>query len=101
MRPSVLYYTLALLICLLLSPPQVAHASSAPPDSANFCAPIDYEQWRRDHPLPAAKRLAGLNVGEPLTVRMIYFLPSDRSPQQDIDAKMDSVIKTYSNRTRR
>ena len=93
MRPSVLYYTLALLICLLLSPPQVAHASSAPPDSANFCAPIDYEQWRRDHPLPAAKRLAGLNVGEPLTVRMIYFLPSDRSPQQDIDAKMDEVMK--------
>ena len=74
--------------------PLTAHASTAPtPDSANFCAPIDYEQLRRDHPHPAAKRLAGLNVGVPLTVRMIYFLPSDRSPQQDIDAKLDEVMK--------
>ena len=58
-----------------------------------FCAPFDYEQWRRDHPRPAAKRLAGLNVGEPRTVRLIYFFPKDRTPQQDIDAKMDELIK--------
>ena len=93
MRPSVLYYTLALLICLLLSPPQVAHASSPPADSVHFCAFDAYEQLRRDHPRPAAKRLAGLNVGEPLTVRLIYFFPNDRTPQQDIDAKMDEVMK--------
>ena len=34
-----------------------------------------------------------LNVGEPRTVRMIYFLPSDRSPQQDIDIKLDTLIR--------
>ena len=34
-----------------------------------------------------------LNFGEPHTVRMIYFLPSDRSPQQDIDTKMDTLIR--------
>ncbi len=34
-----------------------------------------------------------LNVGEPHTVRLIYFLPSDRSPQQDIDTKLDTLIK--------
>ena len=28
------------------------------------------------------------------TVRLIYFLPSDRTPQPDIDAKMDTFIKT-------
>ncbi len=34
-----------------------------------------------------------VNVGEPYTVRMIYFLPSDRQPQPDIDTKMDALIK--------
>ena len=34
-----------------------------------------------------------LNVGEPYTVRLIYFLPSDRQPQPDIDTQMDKLIK--------
>ena len=34
-----------------------------------------------------------LNFGEPRTVRLIYFLPSDRSPQQDINTKMDNLIR--------
>ena len=34
-----------------------------------------------------------LNFGEPHTVRMIYFLPSDRSPQQNIDTKLDTLIR--------
>ena len=37
--------------------------------------------------------VADLNVGEPRMVRLIYFLPSDRSPQQDIDTKLDSLIR--------
>ena len=86
-------YPLFALIGLILSPPAVVYASSLPADSVPFCAPFDSEQWRRDHPRPAAKRLAGLNVGEPRTVRLIYFLPKDRTPQQDIDAKMDELIK--------
>ena len=86
-------YPLFALIGLILSPLAVAHASSPPADGVPFCAPLDYEQWRRDHPLPAGKRLAGLNVGEPRTVRLIYFLPNDRTPQQDIDATMDELMK--------
>ena len=86
-------YPLFALIGLILSPLAVVYASSLPADSVPFCAPFDYEQWRRDHPRPAAKRLAGLNVGEPRTVRLIYFLPKDRTPQQDIDATMDELIK--------
>ena len=34
-----------------------------------------------------------LNFGEPRTVRMIYFLPSNRSPQQNIDTKLDTLIR--------
>ena len=92
MRPSVLYATPFLLLGLI-SPPAPVHASSAPADSVRFCAFDEYEQSRRDYTRPAAKRLAGLNVGEPLTVKLIYFFPSDRTPQQDIDAKMEEVMK--------
>ena len=34
-----------------------------------------------------------LNFGEPRMVRLIYFLPSDRSPQQNIDTKLDTLIR--------
>ena len=36
---------------------------------------------------------ANLNVGEPYTVRLIYFLPSGREPRPNIDAEMDALIK--------
>ena len=57
-----------------------------------FCAPFDYEQWRRDHPRPAGKRLAALNRGEPRTVRMIYFLPNDRPYRAEVVQKMKDEI---------
>ena len=34
-----------------------------------------------------------LNVGEPRTVRIIYFLPSDSESQPDIDTELDALIK--------
>ena len=86
-------YPLFALIGLILSPLAVAHASSPPADGVPLCPPFDSEQWQRDRLRPAGKRLAGLNVGEPRTVRLIYFFPNDRTPQQDIDAKMDEVMK--------
>ena len=72
--------------------PGGSHASS-PADSVHYCLPFDYEQWRRENPRPAAKRAATLNVGEPRTVRLIYFLPNDREPRQDIDTKLDTSIR--------
>ena len=47
----------------------------------------------REHPRPAAKRLTDLNVGEPRTVRMIYFLPNDRTYRQEVVDSMKTVIK--------
>ena len=78
MRTPVFHFAFFAWLSLILSPLTVAHASSSPADSVHFCVFDDYEKWRRDHPRPAAKRRAGLNVGEPRTVRMIYFLPNDR-----------------------
>ena len=85
------------LIGLILLPLAVAHASSPPADTVHFCQLIDFEQWRRDHPLPAGKRLA-LDVGEPRTVRMIYFLPNDRPFRQEVvDAMKDTIrrVQTF------
>ena len=75
----------------VLAPPS-AHASP-PPDTVHVCAFEDYEQWRRDHPRPAAKPLADLNAGESRTVRMIYFLPSDWSYRAEVVDSMKTVIK--------
>ena len=83
-------FALFALLGLILSPLAIVHASSPPADSVHFCAPFDYEKWRREHPRPAAKRLAGLDVGEPRTVRMIYFKPSDRP----YSAAMVDAMKT-------
>ncbi len=78
---------------VLLWPPPAANASPPPPDSVRICAFDDYERWRRDHPRPAAKPLADLNVGEPRTVRMIYFLPNDWSYRAEVVDSMKTVIK--------
>ena len=93
MKTLVLHSTLFALIGLVFSPLAVAHASSPPADSVHFCAFDDYEQWQRDHPRPAAKRLANLNAGEPRTVRMIYFLPNDRPFRQEVVDEMKAVIR--------
>ena len=52
--------------------------------SGHVCRIYDYEKWRREHPPPAGKGLGGANVGEPRTVRMIYFLPNDRPFRQEV-----------------
>ena len=80
---------LGVFLCL----PVAGHASPPPADSTHFCVPFDYEQWRREHPRPAAKPLAGLNVGEPRTVRMIYFLPNDRPFRQEVVDSMRVRIR--------
>ncbi len=78
MQARLSIFILPILPVVLLTPPAGVSASSSAPDSVHFCVPFDYEQWRRNHPRPAGKRAADLNVGEPRTVRLIYFLPNDR-----------------------
>ena len=91
MKTLVFHSAVLALIGLVLSPLAVAHASPSPSDSVHFCQLIDFEQWRRDHPRPAGKRLA-LNVGEPRTVRMIYFLPNDRPFRAEVVQKIKDTI---------
>ena len=80
-----------------LPPIGAVHASPLPADSLHFCVPFDYEQWRRDNPRPAGKRLSDVNAGEPRTVRMIYFLPNDRPYRTDVVDSMKVVIRRVQN----
>ena len=66
------------LLLPVFSPAAMAHV---------YLPPID-EPSRGDHPRPAAKSLADLDIGEPRTVRLIYFLPNDRSYRAD---RVDSM----------
>ena len=90
MKTLVRHSALLALIGFIFSPLAVVHASPPPTDSAHFCA---FDDWRRDHPRPAAKRLANLNAGEPRTVRMIYFLPNDWPYRQEVVDEMKAVIR--------
>ena len=92
MKTLVRHSAVLALIGFVLSPLEVVHALPTPADSVHFCQLIDFEQWERDHPRPAGKRLA-LNVGEPRTVRMIYFLPNDRPFRQEVVDSMKVAIR--------
>ena len=93
MKKPVLHSAFLALIGLVLSPMADISASSPPADSVHFCAPFDYEQWRRDYPRPAAKPLADLNAGEPRTVRLILFLPNDRPFRVGLVDSIKTAIK--------
>ena len=81
MKTLVRHFALFALISLILSPLAISHASP----------PFDYEQWKRDHPLPAAKLTRG--ASSEYIVQIIYFVPNDRTPQGDIDTQLDALIK--------
>ena len=81
-RPFLQSIILALLLPVL-SPGALAHV---------YLPPVE-EQSHADHPHPADKRAADLNVGEPRTVRMIYFLPNDRTYRSDLVDSMKVRIR--------
>ena len=78
---------------LLLAQPTPVHGSTSATDSMHFCAIYGYEQWRRDHPGSAAKRLADLDIGEDRTIRMICFLPNGRPFRQEVVDSMKVRIR--------
>ena len=57
--------------------------ASPPADGEYRCVVLDHEA-RWDDAAVAGKVAAELNVGEPRTVRMIYFLPTDRPYRQAV-----------------
>ncbi len=91
MKKSVLrfafYLCLSTFICGCFS--SVVYASPQPSNDVHFCLPLNLEDTQaRDSIYAATKHALNLNVGEPRTVRMIYFLPNDRPFRQEV---VDSV----------
>ena len=71
----------------------MGHASP-PSNEVHFHGVVDYEAMRaRDSIYAATKRSLNLNVGEPRTVRMIYFLPNDRPFRQEVVDSMKVTIR--------
>ena len=87
--------TLRLSACLfaLLCLSSVGYASP-PLTDVHFCRVLDFENMReRDSIYAATKHALNLNVGEPRTVRMIYFLPNDRPFRQEVVDSMKVIIR--------
>ncbi|MCY3759810.1 MAG: T9SS type A sorting domain-containing protein [Gemmatimonadetes bacterium] len=57
----------------------------------HYCRPLDFDHPTRDT-AAAAKRLADLDAAAPRTVRLIYFLPSDRPYRPGVVDSMKTVI---------
>ena len=80
--------------------PAIAASQPSGENGTHLCGVVDGQpRFHRDPKQPDNHRYAqsfasNLNIGEPYTVRLIYFLPSDRESQPDIDEKMDKLIKT-------
>ena len=101
MKKQLLRFTLYAIIIYLtgstLNPPIAASHPLGGPDT-HFLGVIDGQRNKRyTAQFPdrnyARTFAANLNIGEPYTVRLIYFLPNNRQPRPDIDAKMDALIK--------
>ena len=90
--PFAFYLCLSALICgCFLS---VSYASPPPSAEVHFCLPLNAEDMRaRDSIYDATKHALNLNVGEPRTVRMIYFLPNDRPFRQEVVDSMKVTIR--------
>ena len=98
MKKSILHFTSpsVLIVCLfaLFCLSSIGHASPQPSADVHFRLPLDAEDMRtRDSIYAATKHALNLNVGEPRTVRMIYFLPNDRPFRQDVVDSMKIAIR--------
>ena len=82
------------LLVICVYSPSISYASSPPANDVHICKVLDYEDIRaRDSLYAATKQALNLNVGEPRTVRMIYFLPNDRPFQQEVVDSMKVTIR--------
>ena len=85
---------LAFQVCLSLFFLAVSQASPPPSRDVHFCRVLGAEDMcARDSIYAATKQALNLNVGEPRTVRMIYFLPNDRPFQQAVVDSMKVTIR--------
>ena len=82
----ILYSIVASVTWLILA---AGSSSASSENGTHFCGVTEHQPDNRRY----ARNVANLDVGEPYTVRLIYFLPSDRQPKPEIDIEFDTWIK--------
>ena len=92
MRKMCFFMCLCAAICDCFS--SLGYASPVPADSVHFRLLLDIDEMQaRDSIYAASKQALNLNVGPPRTVRMIYFLPNDRSYRASVVDSMKRTIR--------
>ena len=80
----------SILTYLALSAPNSAVTASPPfQNGGHFCG---FDDWQPDNRRYARAFAPNLNVGEPRTLRMIYFLPNDRPYRVEVVQRMKHEI---------
>ena len=101
MKKQILRFTLYVIIIYLTGTvlnPAVAATQPSEGNRIHFCG-VD-GQWNKQYSDQFASRhyartsAANLNVGEPRTLRMIYFLPNDRPYRAEVVQRMKDMIRT-------
>ena len=105
MNKRILRFTLSAIIIYLTDGtlnPAVAASQPSGENGTYFCGVIDgqlnkhhSDQYSNRH--YARTSAANLNVGEPRTVRMIYFLPNDWQYRAEVVQQMKDEIRTVQN----
>ena len=85
-------YILAL-ACLILLPVFDGYAYGQDPNDVPFCEPIDFSQVQSGGSEAAEKRAFSLNTGDPRTVRVIYFVPNDRSFSITVEDSIKRAVR--------
>ena len=82
-------FKFVLLICLAISALNPAYSQFPAKDRVPFCGDSD---WRPGEPCDVRPE-ESLDVGEPRTVRLIYFLPNDRPFRDDVVQRMKDEVR--------
>ncbi len=93
-RLSAILFSFLPFICVYLCSSVVASPQPSTENNVHFCLPLNLEDMQaRDSIYAATKHALNLNVGEPRTVRMIYFLPNDRPFRQEVVDRIKVAIR--------
>ncbi len=93
MKTPFFHFVLCLVSCLACITNNQTVAAPLP-SAEDFCGFIDHKRDNRHY---ARSMAANLNVGEPRTVRLIYFLPNDRPYRAEVVKQMkDDILNIQS-----
>ncbi len=79
-------------VCIVLSPLFAGYAHAQETGDVPFCEPIDFSQVQHEGAEAAGKRAFSLNTGDPRTVRLIYFVPNDRSFSSTVEDSIKRAV---------